>query len=56
MKKILLLTFVVLASFAIHAQNSWAMVTIEEGETIPSFSEYHCEPDKGKNGMDYYRI
>ncbi len=56
MKKILLLTFVVLASMAVHAQNSWAMVTIEEGETIPSFSEYHCEPDKGKNGMDYYRI
>lgn len=52
--------FVIVFLFAnaitMRAQHSWAMVTLAEGENWPSFAEYHCVPEKGTNGVDYYRI
>ena len=39
-----------------EAQNSWAMVAVEDNKNWLSFSEFHCLPEKGANNMDYYRI
>lgn len=52
-----ILSFLLIAyTNAVLSQNSWAMATIEEGKTMPSLTEYHCESEKGKTGVDYYRI
>ncbi|MBR0432803.1 MAG: hypothetical protein IJK15_03780 [Bacteroidaceae bacterium] len=41
---------------AVQAQHSWAMVSLDDSSNWPSIAEYHCLPEKGKNGIDYYRI
>ena len=54
--KIFMAILLLTCPIVIHAQQSWAMAIIEEGQDKPLFREYHCEPEKGANGMDYMRI
>lgn len=38
------------------AQHGWVMATIEDGKNMPSFTEFHCLPEKGANDIYYHRI
>jgi len=54
--KAFVLAVLMASAVTMQAQNSWAMATIENGNNWPSFTEFHCEPEKGANGSDYHRI
>lgn len=54
--KVFVSTLLLASPVTMQAQNAWAMATVEDGKSLPTFSQFNCEQETGANGIEYLRI